>query len=121
MLCRFKEFRIDAADLFLSIFVLLQREMLQSIIDLTIQSLDARHWQAVEASLFCLTTLADNILEDAANEDLIKRVFESPLFKDIADTSVNIPLQTRRTGIDLLGSYGQYIERNPEFLPNALR
>lgn len=32
-----------------------------------------------------------------------------------------IPTQTRRTAIDMLGSYGVYIERHPEALPDALR
>lgn len=99
----FKDFRIDTADLFLSIFLLLGKDMLQQLVELTIQSLEAKYWQAVDASLFCLNTLADNVLEDSANEEVIQRVFRSSLFREIADFSLNLPTQTRRTAIDLLG------------------
>ena len=95
--------------------------MLQQLINLTMQSLESKHWHAVEASLFCLNRLAENILEDPSNETLIQRVFRSSLFRDIADFSLDLPTQTRRTAIDLLGSYGEYIERHAEFLPDALR
>lgn len=117
----FKEFRIDTADLFLSIFVLLGKDMLEQLVDLTVQSLEAKHWQAVEASLFCLNTLADNILEDSANEPIVQRVFQSTLFREIADFDTSLPSQARRTAIDVLGSYGSYIERHEEFLPDAVR
>jgi len=118
---RFKEFRSDASDLLLSIFVLLAKDMLRDLVNITMQSLEARHWHAVEASLFCLKTLADNVLEDPTNEGHLQKVFESSLFRDVADFSLEIPTHVRRTAIDFIGLYGQYIERHAEFLPQAIR
>jgi hypothetical protein len=115
------EFRSDSEDPLLSIFVLCGRDMLHQLVSLSIQSLQAEQWRGVEAALFCLNKLADNVLEDISLEDAMVNLFRSTLFTDIADYSRAIPSQTRRTAIELLGSYGSYIERHPEFLPDTLR
>ena len=117
----FKEFRLDSTDLMLSIFVLRGKDMLHQLVTLALHSLEARQWRAVEAALFCLNTLSDNVLEDAENEKIVGGIFRSNLFLEIADFSQGIPSQARRTAIDMLGSYGQYIERHAEFLPHTLR
>lgn len=117
----FKEFRLDATDLMLSVFITLGKTMLEKLVSLSLRSLEARQWRAVEAALFCLNTLADNVLEDMPSEEIIGEIFKSSLFREIADFSRQIPSQARRTAIDMLGSYGQYIERHAEFLPDTLR
>ncbi|TKA78591.1 hypothetical protein B0A55_03875 [Friedmanniomyces simplex] len=117
----FKEFRLDSTDLMLSIFVVLGKDMLQQLVTLIIQSLDNKKWRAVEAALFCLNALADNVLEDQAGEDILAGVFGSTLFREVGDFSQTIPSQARRTAIDVLGSYGQYIERHAEYLPDTVR
>ncbi|EME43520.1 hypothetical protein DOTSEDRAFT_174398 [Dothistroma septosporum NZE10] len=117
----FKEFRMDASDLMLSIYIRLGNEMLQRFISIAANSLSARNWQDLEAALFAINTLADNVLEDPSAEELLGQIFSSYLFREIADFSQSIPTQTRRTAIDLLGAYGQYIERHAEALPDTLR
>jgi len=117
----FKEFRLDTNDLLLSIYVCLGKDMLRQLVTLTMQSLEARQWRGVEASLFCLNSLADNVLEDQESESILATVFSSSLFRDVGDFSQAIPSQARRTAIDMLGSYGQYIERHAEYLPDTVR
>ena len=117
----FNAFRSDAEDPLLSTFVLCGRDILQLLASATLQSLQANEWHGVEASLFCLNKLADNVLEDLSMEDALITIFRSTLFTDIADFTRPIPSQTRRTAIEMLGAYGQYIERHPEFLPDTLR
>ncbi|KAK0863131.1 member of the karyopherin-beta [Friedmanniomyces endolithicus] len=117
----FKEFRLDATDLMLSIFVFLGKAMLQQLVALILQSLDNKNWRAVEAAMFCLNALADNVLEDQAGDDVLAGLFGSRLFRDAGDFSQTIPLQARRTAIDVLGSYGQYVERHAEYLPDTVR
>ena len=117
----FKEFRLDSTDLMLSVFVLLGKDMLQQLVSLALRSLEATQWRGVEAALFSLNNLADNVLENVPSEQIIGEIFRSQLFRQIADFSQKIPAQVRRTAIDVLGSYGQYIERHPEFLPDTLR
>ncbi|KAK4548445.1 hypothetical protein LTR36_009355 [Oleoguttula mirabilis] len=117
----FREFRLDATDLMLSIYVFLGKDMLRQLVELALHSLEAKQWRAVEAALFCLNALADNVLEDEPSEPILATLFGSSLFRDVANFSLNIPSQARRTAIDILGSYGQYIERHAEYLPDTVR
>ncbi|KAK5129525.1 hypothetical protein LTR08_003184 [Meristemomyces frigidus] len=117
----FKEFRLDATDLMLSIYVFLGKDMLRQLVELALRSLEAKQWRGIEAALFCLNALADNVLEDEPSEPVLATLFGSSLFREVADFSQNIPSQARRTAIDILGSYGHYIERHAEYLPDTVR
>lgn len=117
----FKEFRMDASDLMLSLFVFLGSDMLQQLIALILNALAQDSWLDIEAALYCINSLADNVLEDVKSEELLVQIFGSSLFRQIADFDKDIPSQTRRTAIDSLGAYGGYIERHAEFLPDTLR
>lgn len=117
----FRSFRTDAGDLLVSVYVFLSQGMLQHFIQLALQALQGKEWRSLEASIFCLNAIADNVLEDRANDDLLAPLFNSSLFRDIADFSERIPTQARRTAIDMLGHYGTYIERHAEALPDAVR
>lgn len=117
----FREFRLDANDLMLSIYVFLGQDMLRQLVTHALHRLEAREWRAVEAALFCLNTLADNVMEDQPSEDTLAMLFGSSLFREVADFSQSIPSQARRTAIDILGSYAQYIEGHAEYLPDTVR
>nr|POE56681.1 importin beta-like protein [Quercus suber] len=117
----FKEFRSDASDLLLSVYLFLSYHMLERIATLTLQALETKDWRGLEAAVLCLNVLADNVLEDQASEDVLRAIFSSSLFREVADFNQQIPIQARRTAIDMLGAYGQYIERHSEYLPDAVR
>lgn len=117
----FKEFRMDASDLMLSVYLFLGSGMLQQLVDLALGALQNQEWQDLEAALFCINTLADNVLEEQAAEDMLLGIFRSPLYRIVGDFNVTMPTQARRTAVDTLGAYGQYIERHAEFLPDTLR
>lgn len=115
-----RRYRQDASDLMLSLFVLLRNDMLQQLVTFTLSSLDAQQWRGVEAGLFCLKDVAENVMEDQQSEDIMRPVFQSGLFREVGDFSKLVPAQARRTAVDMLGSYGAYIERHPEFLPDTV-
>lgn len=117
----FKEFRMDASDLMLSLYVFLEVEMLQSLVTIILSALEHKQWQELEAALFAINTLADNVLENQVAEGTLTPIFRSPLYRVVGDFSQNMPTQARRTAVDTLGSYGAYIERHAEFLPDTLR
>ncbi|EMC97399.1 hypothetical protein BAUCODRAFT_33115 [Baudoinia panamericana UAMH 10762] len=117
----FREFRLDATDLMLSVYVFLGKDMLRQLASFALRSLRAKDWRSVEAALFCMNAIADNVLEESSNEEALDALFSSALFREINDFNLNIPAQARRTAIDVLGSYGSYIERHAEYLPDAVR
>nr|POE90351.1 importin beta-like protein [Quercus suber] len=117
----FKDFRSDAGDLLLSIYLILSRPMLERITTLTLQSLSTKEWRGLEAAVLCLNLLADNVLEDQSSEDVLGAIFSSNLLREVADFDQQMPNQVRRTAIDMLRAYGQFIERHSEYLPDAVR
>lgn len=117
----FREFRMDTSDLLLSVYINLGDDMLSQFITIAINSLSSQEWQNLEAAMYCVNAIGDNALEEQGAEPHLAQIFSSPLFRDIADFNLPIPQQTRRTAIDMLGTYGPYIERNSQFLPDTLR
>lgn len=117
----FREFRTDATDCMGTMFVLKGSEMQEQLVRLLLTSLESRDWKALEASMYSLSMLADNILEGSGDQTPLASVFGSSLFREVADFTQHIPSQTRRTAVDLLGYYGDYIEQHAEYLPDALR
>ena len=117
----FKEFRMDASDLMLTTYVFLGVEMLQSLVTIILNTLEHKQWQELEAALFAINNLADNVLENQVAEGTLTPVFRSSLYRVVGDFSQDMPTQARRTAVDTLGQYGAYIERHAEFLPDTLR
>ncbi|KAM0719413.1 hypothetical protein Q7P37_005318 [Cladosporium fusiforme] len=117
----FRSFRTDATDLLVSVYLFLTSDMLQQLVQLALEALQQGHWRALEAAMLCLNAISDNVIEDHMSDDSLAPLFTSGLFSTLGDFAQKIPTQTRRTGIDMLGNYGPYIERHPESLPDAVR
>lgn len=117
----FRSFRTDATDLLVSVYLFLTGEMLQQLVQLALGALQEQQWRALEAAMLCLNAVADNVLEDQTSDNILAPLFDSALFRTMGDFTHTIPTQTRKTAIDMLGNYGQYIERHPEALPDAVR
>ena len=117
-----KEFRLDASDLIQSISALLGKQMVRQFVALTMQSLELKLWSAVEAALFCLSGLADNVLDSESDDDLVGPIFTSSIFRELTVfDDITIPHRTRRTAIDMLNSYSPYIKQHLSYLPETIR
>jgi hypothetical protein len=117
----FREFRMDASDLMLSVCQQLGSQVAQLFASTALQSIQTKNWREVETALYCLNRLSDALLELNGADALLAQIFGSSLFRDVADFTQPVPHQARRAAIDLLGSYGDYIQQHDEFLPDALR
>lgn len=117
----FTEFRQDCTDLMNSICDLLGKSMLQQLVGFALQSLGTKAWRGVEAALKCLNTVCDTVVEDSENEEVIAALFRSDLFVQMANFEQPISTQTRKTAIEMLASYGQYISDHQEFLHHTVR
>lgn len=117
----FKTFRTDTADIFSSMYICLDKDIVIQLVRLTTQGLTDKEWRAVEAGVYSLNALADNALEYEENDKFLSPLFESSLLRDIADFDQPIPTPVRRTVIDMIGEYGALIKRNPVFIPDAVR
>jgi hypothetical protein len=117
----FREFRMDASDLMLSICQQLGSQVAQLFSSTALQSIQSKNWREAETALYCLNRLSDVLMELNGADALLAQIFGSSLFRDVADFTQPVPHQARRSAIDLLGSYGEYIQHHDEFLPDALR
>jgi hypothetical protein len=117
----FREFRMDASDLMLSVCQQLGSQIAQLFASTALQRIQAKDWREAETALYCLNRLSDVLMELNGADALLAQVFGSSLFRDVADFNQPVPHQARRATIDLLGSYGEYVQHHDEFLPDALR
>ncbi|KAK6431275.1 member of the karyopherin-beta [Oleoguttula sp. CCFEE 5521] len=118
----FANFRADATDLFSSMYVFLREDMLIRLVNLAVEALREKSWRALEASIFSLNAIADNVLEDQSSDRHLMSLFQSGgLYHEMGDFTQKIPVQVRKTAIDMIANYGAYMERHAEALPDALR
>lgn len=117
----FRDFRMDASDLLLSVFVQLGDDMGQLFTSKILQALADRNWRDSEAVMYCLNKLSDNLMDLRDGDALLAQIFGSELFRLVADFSQPILPQARKAAIDLLGAYDEYIRQHAEFLPDTLR
>ena len=123
----FKAFRADVEDLFQALYTLLGVGLFETLSDLTLRSLQSSAWIDLEATLFCLSALSDTTsgLEaglpgQSAEDQVLYRVFSSPLFDRLSDSSNPIPPKTRHTAVQLVGRYTTFFERHTAILPSVL-
>ena len=116
----FNHFRNEVSDLLQSTYKCLGSEVFWSLIRLAIQSLHNHAWLPCEASMYCLTGLADIVAEDRSLDGALSELFASSLFPDVLNPGGGIPARTQRTVVDLINSYTAFFKRHTEYLPGML-
>ncbi|KAI9807313.1 MAG: hypothetical protein M1833_000056 [Piccolia ochrophora] len=116
----FKDFRKDVVDVLQSSYILLGIDLFRKLTDLTLTSLEKNAWVEIEAALFSMNALADNISEGEEEDATLARLLESPLFQSLANADDMIPDKARQTAINLLGHYAAFCERHVQYLPGVL-
>ncbi|KXX78656.1 Importin-13 [Madurella mycetomatis] len=116
----FGDARKDVSDMLQSVFTLEGLSLVTFFADLFLQSLAARSWAELEASVFCLGALSDCTSDDAKYDHELSKVFASPFFELLGQVQGPIPLRLRQTGLALIERYCEYFERHAQYLPDAL-
>ncbi|QIW99838.1 hypothetical protein AMS68_005356 [Peltaster fructicola] len=110
----FKTCRTDIADLISMVYMVLDAGLVHRLIELLALSLRNDDWQGVEAAVFFLNAIADNVLEYDRLDERLAPIFEPLFTKDFNN-------YVRRTIIDMIGEYGAFLMRNAEYIPHAVR
>ncbi|KAF6822298.1 importin 13 [Colletotrichum plurivorum] len=116
----FGDARKDVADLLQSTFAVTGPALISTFANLTLQSMSPNSWSDLEASAFCLGSLADCVAGDSRCDDTLRAVFSSPLFELLQTAHEVMPGRTRQTCISLIERYSDYFERDTQSLPAAL-
>ena len=116
----FSEARKDLADLLQYVHTMTGRPLVSLFADSILLALEKANWAEVEAATFCLGALSDCISEKETNDDILTRVFGSPLFDLLRQTQSTLPSRVRRTCLSLVERYSDYFGRNEIYLEPAL-
>lgn len=116
----FSEARKDLADLLQYVHTMTGRPLVSLFADSILLALEKANWAEVEAATFCLGALSDCISEKETNDDILTRVFGSPLFDLLRQTQSALPSRVRRTCLSLVERYSDYFGRNEVYLEPAL-
>ena len=116
----FTEARKDLADLLQYVHTMAGRPLVYLFADSILLALEKADWAEVEAATFCLGALSDCISEKDTNDDILTRVFASPLFDLLRRTESPLPSRVRRTCLLLVERYSDYFGRNEIHLESAL-
>lgn len=111
----FGSFRTDVMDFLSDTFRACGDEILNGFVSIALSSIKEQDWMKVEASLFCIKSMADEAAKKTSCQGILSQLLGSTLLTtDVFDHSV--PTKTRRTAVDLLGRYADFFIRHQEYL-----
>lgn len=85
--------RKDFADILQSSYTLIGSQLLTMFVQLALQALHTASYTELEASLYCLSALADCVPDESDYDTIISQLFGSELFSILAATQVRINSQ----------------------------
>lgn len=116
----FREFRSDVKDLLQSSYALLGISIFDELAQLALESLGNRAWLHLEATLFCLNALSDDVSEENSLDGILSKLFGSTLFDTMMDSN-SVPTATKQTAVNIIIHFTGFFERRTEYLPSMLR
>jgi hypothetical protein len=116
----FVDARKEVVDLLQASYTLTGLSLFSMFTNMALRSLQNGAWDELEASIFCLGALADCIPDDGQSDDILKTIFDSPLFSVVADPASKTSLRTRQAILSLIGEYVEFFKNHTEYLPDAL-
>lgn len=116
----FNMFRTDIKDVFQVAHTALGVDLLQAFMRLAFRSMEQQNWIKLEAALFGLNAVAENLSDGEEEDNTVSQLFNSSLYSSLTSDNESIPVLLRRTAMTMIGKYDSYFERHAESLPGAL-
>ncbi|KUI65497.1 hypothetical protein VM1G_00937 [Cytospora mali] len=116
------EARKDVADFLMAVCALKGKSTVTVFVDLLLQSLPARDWAQIEASLYCLGAISDCVGDNGECDQDLHEVFSSELFQLVGPgpARAEIPTRLLQTSLATIERYSDFFERHQQYLPAAL-
>ena len=117
---KFKDFRHDVEDFFLSSFSSLGPTLLGDIANvLSNETKDS--WESFEAGLFCLGTLSESMANDTNSYDaIVSSIFRTGRWNTIVQNTTPVPSRARHGAISYISRNTAYLQRQQEQLVPCL-
>ncbi|KAI1412971.1 ARM repeat-containing protein [Hypoxylon sp. FL1857] len=116
----FGDARKDVADFMQSVYTLIGKQLVTIFAANLLEALPRSSWAELEAAAFCLGALSDCVSDGTSCDDILTKVFGSPLFDLLRQGQSVVPVRARQTCLSLIERYSEYFGNHPEFLPAAL-
>ncbi|KAI1094600.1 ARM repeat-containing protein [Rostrohypoxylon terebratum] len=116
----FSEARKDVADFMQSVYSIIGKQLVLMFADHLLEALPRSSWAELEAAAFCLGALSDCVSDGNSCDDILTKVFGSPLFDLLRQGHNVVPVRARQTCLSLIERYSDYFGNHAEFLPAAL-
>jgi hypothetical protein len=117
---KFKDFRHDIEDFFLSSFSSLGPTLLGDIANLLVNDPKDR-WESFEAGLFCLGALSESMASDTNFYDsVVSSIFSTARWKATVQNTTPVPSRARHGAINYISRNTAYLQRHQEQLVPCL-
>jgi hypothetical protein len=113
----FSAFRVDVADIIQEAFNILRTSLLSEFVDFTMGALQNNEWMQLEAGLFCLMSLEEQLRE--VEDEQLERLFDQQLFT-VMLSNADIPVVTRRSVVEAIAAFRDFFFRHTLCLPQVL-
>ncbi|KAI0840494.1 ARM repeat-containing protein [Hypoxylon sp. FL0890] len=116
----FGDARKDVADFMQAVYTLIGKQLVLIFAVGLLEALSKSAWAELEAAAFCLGALSDCVSDGTSCDDILTKVFGSPLFDLLRQGQDVVPVRARQTCLSLIERYSEYFGNHPELLPAAL-
>ncbi|KAI2630597.1 ARM repeat-containing protein [Hypoxylon sp. NC1633] len=116
----FADARKDVADFLQSVFPIVGKQLISLFAEAMMQALECSDWAALEAAAFCLGALSDYVMDGTSCDDILTKLFRSPLFEVLHQGQNVVPIRARQTCLSVIERYSEYFNSHAAFLPAAL-
>jgi len=117
---KFKDFRHDVEDFFLSSFSTLGPTLLGNTANLITDDI-SDGWESFEAGLFCLGALSESMANDTHSYDsVVLSVFRTGRWKATVENAIPIPSRVRQETINYISRNMAYLQRHQDQLVPCL-
>ncbi|KAI1106328.1 ARM repeat-containing protein [Jackrogersella minutella] len=116
----FLEARKDVADFMQAVYSIIGEQLVSIFAEHLLEALPRSAWAELEAAAFCLGAPSDCISDGNSCDDILTKVFDSPLFELLRQGQNVVPVRVRQTCLSLIERYSDYFSNHAELLPAAL-
>ncbi|KAI2471692.1 ARM repeat-containing protein [Annulohypoxylon bovei var. microspora] len=116
----FSDARKDVADFMQAVYAIIGKQLVSMFAGHLLEALPKSAWAELEAAAFCLGALSDCVSDETSCDDILTKVFGSPLFELLRQGQDVVPVRARQTCLSLIERYSDYFSNHAEFLPAAL-
>ena len=118
---KFKDFRHDVEDFFLSSFSSLGPRLVADTANLITDGSTGNSWEGFEAGLFCLGTLSESMTNDTNLYDsIVSSIFSTERWNAIIQNASSVPSRARHGAINYISRNTAYLQRHQDQLVPCL-